>query len=481
MLSSKPLRKKGGIFIKKILVFLILFSAFLGIKNVQAESASFYEAEYIDGIYMNKHQYSARTIYFQKARFFRKTGTNEFAYCIEPFSFFEDYSSYESTIHPDNLTKNQLQRISRIAYFGYGYQNHSDPKWYAITQMMIWKESDPNGDYYFTDSLNGNRISIYQEEMNEINHLVDSMNTIPSFSNQTYSTIVGKPITLTDTNHVLSLFEFESVKTKGNQITLSYDKPGSYEYTLKKEYQNYQTPYLFYQSHNSQNLIQTGNLEKLETKVKVNVIETSLEISKIDQDTKSIIPSGEGVLDGAKYMLYDENDQEIQELVIKENQALIKNLDFGTYYLKEIEAGIGYTINPNLTKITISQENPKVSLVLENKIIEKEITIEKKYGEKDTYQSEKNITFQIWNDKEEMIKTVTTNEEGIVQIKLPYGTYQFIQQNTTEGYHKVEPITLKVENQEEEYLLLKDMKIEVPDTHTKRVSFLLILLHWFFL
>ena len=112
--------------------------------TTNAETANFYEGEYIDGIYMNKYQYSTKTIYFQKARFFRKSGTNEFAYCIEPFSFFNGDQAYESTITPNNLSQEQIDRISKIAHFGYGYTNHSDLKWYAITQMMIWQTADPS-------------------------------------------------------------------------------------------------------------------------------------------------------------------------------------------------------------------------------------------------------------------------------------------------------------------------------------------------
>ena len=43
---------------------------------VKAETATFYEAEYIDGIYMSKYNFTTKTTYYQKARFFRKNGTN---------------------------------------------------------------------------------------------------------------------------------------------------------------------------------------------------------------------------------------------------------------------------------------------------------------------------------------------------------------------------------------------------------------------
>ena len=143
--------------------------------NVNAESATFYEAEYVDGIYMSKYQYSTNTIYYQKARLFRKSDTGEPAYCIEPFTFFNDNSTYESTLNPYNLSQEQKTKIERIAHFGYGYKNHTDIKWYAITQMMIWETADPySGSFFFTDYLNGNKIYPYQEEINEINYLVNT-------------------------------------------------------------------------------------------------------------------------------------------------------------------------------------------------------------------------------------------------------------------------------------------------------------------
>ena len=123
----KIIKKKGGIIIKKIIIFLItIFLSFIGIKQAYAES--FYEAEYIDNIYLSKYIYSTNRIHYQKARFFRKTGTNEIAYCIEPFRFFEENSTYQQSTNVENLSQEQINRIKKIAYFGYGYQNHQEQK-----------------------------------------------------------------------------------------------------------------------------------------------------------------------------------------------------------------------------------------------------------------------------------------------------------------------------------------------------------------
>lgn len=483
MLVSMPLRKKGGIFIKKLNIFLILIATIFISKNiiinVEAETANFYEAEYIDNIYMNKYDYSTHITYFQKARFFRKTNTNEFAYCIEPFKIFNENSSYTSSVTPSSLSPSQIDRISKIAHFGYGYTNHTDSKWYAITQMMIWKEAS-YGDYYFTDSLNGNRINIYQNEMNEINNLINKYKELPSFSNKEYTLISGNELILEDSNLNNYKITGDNLKIENNKITINPTIEGEYTYTITKEDNTYNKPYIFYQSSNSQDLIQTGNIENINTSFKVNVLKTEIELTKLDKDTHSIIPKGEGSLDGAIYSLYDENNNLIKELEIINNQAIINSIPLGKYYLKETKSGIGYLLDNNTYEINITKDNSKHQVIVENKVIEKTITIEKKYGDTNTLKGEKNISFEIYNNLGEKITTITTNNEGIAEITLPYGEYKFIQLNTTTGYQKIEPFTININNTDNEYIELKDLKIEVPNTSTNNkllIEILILLLY----
>ena len=417
---------------------------------------------------MNKYQYSTKTIYFQKARFFRKTGSGEFAYCIEPFKFFEDNKTYTPTVNPRNLTKNQLDRISKIAHFGYGYKNHSDLKWYAITQFMIWQTADSSGDYYFTDSLNGNRINPYQNEINEINSLIKNYEKIPSFSNNTYTIVEDHNLVLDDQNGVLNSFKTDNkeLSITSNKLTINKLKKGTYSFNLYKQDNYYNKPIIFYQSNESQNLVNTGDLSKLNISLKVNVINTKIEITKIDKDTKSITPSGEAILDGAIYKLYDSNDNLVDTLTIKDNQATINNLSFGKYILVEDTPGIGYTLNTNRYEINISEKENIKLLTVDNKVIEKKIIIEKKYGENNSFKNEKNISFNILNNKNELIRTITTDENGIAEINLAYGKYKFIQVNSTEGYQKVDSFIVEVKDSNDELISLKDLKIPVPDTHT---------------
>ena len=447
--------------------------------NVSAESATFYEAEYIDNIYMSKYQYSNNTIYYQKARFFRKSDTQEAAYCIEPFTFFNENSVYESTLNPYNLSQEQKTRIERIAHFGYGYKNHTDVKWYAITQMMIWETADPNsGTFFFTDYLNGNKIYPYQDEMNEINYLVNTYDIIPSINNQTYNIVEGQDF-YKSSEEIMKFYS-----SNDNRVNLSYGdikisnlSEGEYDFTLYRNDNNYNNPVIFYQSYNSQNLLKTGNLENKEASFKVIVKKTEINVTKLDKDTQDTSPQGEAILDGATINVLDLKKNIIRTIEIKDNIGKTTNLPYGTYYLQEIEAGEGYNINNDLYEVNITTDNPKPQINIYNKVIEKKITISKKYGEDDNLNPEKNIDFEIYDINNKLIKTVSTNDEGIVSFNLPYGKYKIVQKNSTNGYKKVDPFTITVDKDDEETIELKDYKIPVPNTHTtKRINIIYIII-----
>lgn len=453
---------------KKILFFLTtIIIVLICSTNVNA-STTFYEGEYINNIYMNKQKAGSSTIYYQKARFFRQTGTNRFAYCIDPFVFFQDGSIYEETITPSNLTSSQKEQISLIAYFGYGYKNHTDTKWYAITQFMIWQAADPTGNFYFTDGLNGPRITAYTNEMNEINNLINNYKKQTSLNNKTYTLLEGESLSITDTNNVLSNYKSSNPNfiISGNKLTSSSLTEGVYQIDLIREENYHNAPLLFYQSANSQALMQTGNLSNKQEHLQVEVIKTEIEITKIDKDTQSITPSGEGVLIGAEYGLYNEQDELIQTIVINEDSTgKVENIPFGKYYLKETKAPTGYQLSNEKHEIEITKENSKLKLTLENEIIKKKIIIYKTYDENERI-PEANISFTIYDNKNNKVATITTDENGKAEITLPYGEYKIVQENTTEGYHKVEDILLTVEDTEEEIITLTDYKIAVPETST---------------
>ena len=465
---------------KKILILLLLIIGitYTSCLTTFALTTSFYEGEYIEGIWMSKYNPSNKTIYYQKARFFREKNTNEFAYCIEPFSFFNESSIYESTINPYNLTESQKQRITQIAHFGYNYKNHSDPKWYAITQFMIWQTADPNGDYYFTDSLNGNRINPYQNEINEINNLINNYNIHPSIENQTFYQVENNIINIEDTNHILNSFisNDSNIIIDNNKIISNYQKEGEYTVSLTKQDNYYNKPIIFFQSTQSQNLIETGDLNDIQVSFKLIIQKSNLTINKLDKENESNIPSGDASLDGAIYNLYNDKDELIQELKINNNKASIENLNYGSYYIKEIKAGEGYQLDDEIHNLEITKENNNINITLYNKVIKGKLIINKKYGEENHLDNEENISFNIYNSKSDIVNTITTNEDGIAAIELPYGKYTIEQINTKDGYEKNNKIDFIIDSSEDKKLILKDLKIKVPNTYIKRTTIFQVIL-----
>jgi len=464
---------------KKIVAFLIIILGITLIPNINAYATSknFYEGEYIRGIWMNKQKNG--TIYYQTARFFRQVGTNNFAYCIEPFEMFNENSTYIPTITPSNLNDYQKQRISLIAFFGYGYKNHTDLKWYAITQMMIWKESDPTGTYYFTNKLNGTRIDIYQQEMNEINTLINEYLTTPSLSNKEYNIVENEELNIIDTNSVLNQYQFlnnNNISITNNTLNIKNLKEGTYQINLSRKETIYNRPLIFYESYNSQNLVETENIEN-NISLKINVKKTSLNITKIDSDNKTTIPSGEGILYGAVYNLFDKDMKKIAELTIDKNmKATIENLKYGKYYLKEKKAGIGYELDNKIYEFNLTENNNTVKLILENTIIKKKIEINKVYGEPNNTTGEKDIFFNIYDKNNILVQTITTNKEGYTEAILPYGNYTIKQVNSTPGYELSNDLSISVKDNKKETYKLYDYKIKVPNTkvNDKSIYYMII-------
>lgn len=456
---------------KKVLFFLItiigitLFSNL----NVYASTVNFYEGEYIDGIYMNKKASGSSTIYYQKARFFRESKSNNFAYCIEPFVFFQDTSQYESTFNPNNLTASQKEKISLIAHFGYGYKNHTETKWYAITQFMIWKTADPTGDFYFTDTLNGKRIEKFTAEINEINNLINNYQTAPSIAGKEINIVEGENINLQDTNNILNNYQVSNdiFTISNNILTASALQEGEYDITLTRKSNIYNKPIIFYQSTNSQNLIETGDISDKHYNLKIKVIKTTVNITKIDSDTQTTTPSGEGKLDGAIFKIYNDSMEEKGTIIIDETcQGHLENLPFGKYYLKEVKAGVGYELNNDTYEIIIDKDNSNIELTLENKIIKKKIEINKTYGETNL-SYEENISFDIYDKNNTLITTITTDKLGHAETILPYGSYTIKQKNSTNGYQKVDDFNVTISGDNDELVYnLTDYKIPVPNTKT---------------
>ena len=162
------------------------------------------------------------------------------------------------------------------------------------------------------------------------------------------------------------------------------------------------------------------------------------------------------------------------------------DLNYGKYYLKETKVGTGYLPNDKIYEVNFTPDNTTIELTIENKVIEKEVTIKKLYGDGKLMITEPNITFEIYNKDGELIKSITTDQNGIAKIILPYGHYKIVQVNTTDGYTMIKPFTIFINDANKEYYYtINDYKIpenkkeetisiEVPNTSTEEDNYHLL-------
>lgn len=456
---------------RKLLFFVTLLCLFMVSSKAYALE-NFYEGEYIDGIYTKSVYVKNSSSKYQKARFFRRSSDNKAAYCVEPLTDFNSSSSYESSINPINISSDTWKKMSLIAYYGYGYKNHTDSKWYAITQLLIWREADINTSFYFTNGLNGPKINQFEDEINEIYSLINTHQKIPSFANQTINVKKGTNY-IYDTNYSIENFisNDANISVIDNKIDISNLEEGNYTFNFERNIDNLEEPVLFYYSPTSQNIMTSGNIEKDLFSVNVNVYDTEININKIDADTKTSKASGSAKLCDAIFELYDNNDNLIKEITLDKNcNAIVKGIDLGEYYIKEKTPGEGYLKSEDVIKVVLDLNNTKQTYQISNKVINKEIELYKEYGTSDELYPEKDVIFDIYSD-DKYIDTIVTNNNGNAFITLPYGKYKFTQVSGKDGYSNVDDFEVVVDNSEKVKVNLVDYKIKVPDTRSEANTF----------
>lgn len=462
---------------KKIIIFLMLTCAvFLSNNfNVYAEEKQFYESNYIN-MYLKRHHSSNLDLaYYQMARIYREKATDEEVFCIQPEIGTDENAIYYKN-SPTYLSNNQKEMIKLLSYFGFMYPNHNTARWYMVTQLLIWRTVDPNGLYYFTDTLNGYETNKYDKEINELYSLINNYVTVPNIAIPK-AIKANTRIELIDKNNILSNYKTDIGVISGNKLIINDLPVGEYTINLTRTFNKTGKEGGFYSSNTSQDMFLREDINDIKIPLKIKVINTSIKINKKDKDN---INYNNASLKGTKFALINDKTKEEKELVIDEkNSAYIENLDFGTYTLKEIESGKGYKLNNKEYKIVIDENTPNIELDIENEVIKKYITIHKTYGEHD-FKNESNITFNIYNNNNELVDTVRTNENGYVYFTLPYGKYKLIQINSTEGYQKISPFEINVEDEELLYIELKDYKINVPNTY-KKASLISIILKFLFI
>ena len=435
---------------RKILLLVFLLLIFGQSIKAAATVSSFSGAEFLPNISYSK--YNMQYHQYRNAKAIRNTVTSNIAYCIDSFSTLIDgstYTGYKEYNNLFNLNKEQWKKIKQLAYFGYGYNDHTDYKWISITQMLIWRTAEPLYSFYWVNNVNERKkIFPYKQEMNN--------------------------------NKVLSKYKIKKANIdshiEGNNLVIKAENSGNYAITLIREFNQAEKDTEYFYNEESQTLIERGKLDPIEMSLNITVKSGSIKINKVDSETQTNTPQGEASLTGTLFSVY-KDDILVGTIEIDETgSGILEDLEYGKYKIVETKAGPGYKRDINEYYYVIDSEHLNIEITKENDVKSTKIKIIKYYGSKQEYEKnemkpEKGAIFEFINKDNEIIRK-ETDEEGTIELTLPYGTYIVRQVSSKENYEKVDDFTIVVdENAKDIYgLVLYDMEIGVPNAYIKETN-----------
>ena len=462
--------------ISMILLFLVGLSF---IPTITVNAANYNESfndksQWIKGDYILKVKGSTRK--YQQMTVITRNSDGQFVYCIEPGTPVAQGAIYPGQdfdqSYVANMTTEQWRRISLLAYYGYGYGDHTDIKWYTVTQFLIWQTVPHGYDIYFTDTLNGNRITKYTDEMNELNRLVEEHYKAPSFTSSNIEMNIGDDLELNDTNGVLHNFEVASetgvnATIENNTLKITATNVGDGSVTITKRDKNYSHPAIVYFHPSGQDLMMRGSYDPVDVNIKITVVGGKVSVKKIDMDTQLGIAQGDATLDGAIYGIYNMEGERVGEVVSKGGEYVMSDYlpSLGTFYLQEEKASVGYELNETKYYFEITKDNLYPEVDVSEKVIERDLKIFKVYASDETgfLTGEPNVTFDIYlKSSGEKVTSITTDESGYATATLPYGTYTIKQVTSTQDHEFVEDFEITVNENADNpiYKLLANAEIK---------------------
>ena len=450
---------------KKVKTFLFLLialaGAFFGISSVKAEP---YSGKLVRGdrVGFTYTQVSSDNELWDYVRWLQRTNDGGFVYCVQPFMVVNPDGTYHVTTEDLNTVANisydNWKRIEKVAYYGYGYvangYDHSDPRWYAATQMLIWRLAAPNIDSYFTSYIQGPRDdSILAGEMAEINALVDNHNSRPLFSNIPSEMVIGDTITITDDRNVLSNYTVESVNggsvsINGNQLNITANQVGNMSFNLSKLGNIYGESISLYYATDSQNAVRRGNIDPIRIPLNINVVGGKVTVNKLDIDTKTNTPQGEATLEGATYGIYNNSDERVGTITTGTDGVIQSDYlpSLGKFYVLEETPSTGYQLDTLRYYFEVTRDNLFPEINVYEKVINRDFSLTKVYANEKTgiMKPEVGVKFAIYNNQGDELKQLTTDSQGNMFFNLPYGTYTIKQLTSTKDYYKIDDFNIEV-------------------------------------
>lgn len=411
----------------------------------------------------------------------RRISDGTYVYCIQAHVKFLDnshvlgYDDLNTQLSFTNLTREELIKIRRYAYYGYGYGNHTSLDWYAATQLLIWETTEKVAVPYpiAKDDYSLKRINKYDSMMTEIKNLVEHHEDTVSFNNQKVTLNAGETIRLTDTNNALSKFfevpesnESVSFSIEGNDLVIQSHKGYEGEINLIPKDNN--NPPLLYSGAN-QRCIGKGDPEYRNAKILLDV-STEFTFDKVygSSNSGTYIPE-----ENAVFELYNnETNELITTLITDEFGKASIFLNFGTYRLHQIQGKDGYKF-VNDYVFTIDGTHAKEVVYLQNEIIKSDLVFTKTDVSTDV--GLPNTLIEIYNSNtNNLVFSGRTDDKGNIVLKnIEYGEYYLIEKEAPKGY-QINPEKMYFSVDEDGKIIkikMKDYKIvEVPNTGLSNIN-----------
>lgn len=434
-------------------IFLLLFLVALSTFGVHASVVS----NDFKTIFIWYYHYVDANGNFGDFEIFKRISDEKIAYCIEPGVPLSSDSylgydglSMEELASKVGISTELLEEISLYSYYGYGYKDHRETDWIVATQVKIWEllgrsvqftsqnnEKDPFRYVIETPSL-------IVTMMEELSSLVSSHKQKPSISNQHLKIPFGGSYETYDS--LLENYQvnspFVTLQDGNLKIEVTEDVPKT-SVTLVRENNYWAQDFIVYHHDVGQDLILIGNVFDDEVTFSFESISGSLEIEKLDLDSKSCSSLGNASLEGATYGIYRSEDDSILSTISFHNCfSSYSNLPIGEYYLKEIKAPYGYELDLEKYFFSITSENifETQKITLYDKLKTIPISIDKQFlQDYDITLPEEGAVFDVVSKTlNEVVSTLITDKNGKASTTLPYDEYFLVQKNGRKNYHFVE-------------------------------------------
>ena len=436
--------------IKTALVFCIsVFSALIGFTEVHASTLV---QTPIDNVYYTRRGGGQS---YLSAQYNTYDMDGKTVYCIEPGVDITTHTYNGAVGWINSPYSDEVNRkIQLYGYYGYEYPGHHTLEYRMAAQALIWEETGGQIIEYWTERYGyGDFININRYK-NEIKALANAHYQVPSFNNEYKTGVIGKPITFTDNSGVLSNYEIyksdnATSSISGNTLTVIPNKVGEISVSLvRKTYTNQPTTIFVGIDNVSQKMGLFGLDDPVVASVKMNVLGGRVEIVKTDVDTGSTTPSGSAVLSGAVYGVYDLNDNLITKLTTDNNAYAISDYlpGLNVYYLKELSAPKGYTLDETKHYFKLDNDNLLVRVNVSDKVIKRDFEITKVVASDKTMimTPEVNVEFGIYDTNNNQVLKLKTDNDGKIYFTLPYGNYVLKQLSVPSGYEKIDDYNFSI-------------------------------------